>query len=186
MKRLLLICFLIFGLVKLVSAISLIGSGVTGGGVVNGSVGNGTQDTPTLGTSANRIYHSEDTASVAGTVQWGHAYIADGNGYTFYIYLYAQDGTQLTYCTVVGTDGTPGWYECQAASPYVIDGVTSYWYGIGNGTGAATIAKNATGHDGQYYDAETVDTATVLNPKEATNDADGNVAVIWNNISGTP
>ena len=156
-----------------------------GGGVVNGVIGNGVQNAA-AGGAADRIYHSNDVPSVAGTVQWGHVYLNDGNGYTFYIYLYASDGTQLAYCTVVGTDATPGWYECQAASPYVVVAATTYYYGAGNPSGAADLYKVASGHSGVWYDSQAVDADTTLNPEETLTDADGNISVIWNNTSGTP
>ncbi|HDZ39525.1 MAG TPA: hypothetical protein ENH62_14835 [Marinobacter sp.] len=160
---------------------------VSGSAVGDGLIGHATRDSNQT-INANRAWHTPHTPDTPGNVQYGHIWIEDGDGFTFYVGLYDNGGNPLLCCTVVGTDATPAWYNCDAGSAFNVQGGTTYYAGVAQSGGAPEVGRDTAGGDGLFYDATGITPSCVetFDPEETTSGAGNSLTIVWNNAAGDP
>jgi len=152
------------------------------GGAVDGSVGQ-IVHTESYNITASRIWHTSFTATVQGTVRYGHVYVGSSNSYTSYLGLYSSDGTKLLCCEII--DDSAGWKNCDGGSTVEL-GAGTYYIGLSQSSGQVTVGQDADGGGGRYYDVATPGCSTALNPEETLSAANAGFAMVWDNESGSP
>jgi len=138
MKRFILICFLIFGLVKPVSAISLIGSGISGGGatcsVATNEVGNRVIGADSTALGGDILRCNLQTPDCSGKLYTAYVY-AVYSGDNVKVCVYTDDGdsdpdagdTLLVCSGEITSNDTTEWFNGALGSNPSVSTGTNYW-----------------------------------------------------------
>ena len=164
----------------------MMGGGVAaaaGGDGVIGTIGHAGSDEQG---GANTAFFSTFTTTTAGSVQYGHMYVVDGNNNTVCIAIYDSSGNALAYASAAAGNNTSQWVNVDFGSPITLSAGTTYWLGyqpststvltVGLDSGTGAIRKD---NDHTYSCGSGI-------ADDAQETANGKLSIIVNNTAGSP
>lgn len=182
----------IIGLALLASALPSFAGGIVmmGGGVavaggdgVIGTTGHAGSDEQG---GADTAFFSSFTTTTAGSVQYGHMYVVDGNNNTVCIALYDSSGNVLAYASGAAGNNTSQWVNVDFGTPVTLSAATTYWLGYQPSTSTVLTVGLDSGTGAIRKDNSHTYSCGSGIADDAQETANGKLSIIVNNTAGSP